>query len=166
LLQKNIRLSQLKNITVHPIAAGQTERDRQFHVAEDYVNSGFFLGPYSGTARTINVAERPLDDLIRSPVDCVKMDIQGTELEALGGMRRLLRENEGLTLLVEWQPACMKSAGYDPFDLSRFLRDAGFSKISALDDRSSTIRTLEEMTDIFSQDPTSLGYCNLLATKA
>ena len=68
----------------------------------------------------------PLDDLIAGTPDLVKIDVEGAELDVLGGMTRLLAA-PGIQLIVEWHPLLQVAAGYPADALPRFLLNAGFA---------------------------------------
>jgi hypothetical protein len=55
-------------------------------------------------------------------------------------MTRILEEKPDLVLWVEWMPAYMRNAGYDPTER---LRSLGFGRIEALDDHQTT-RAVDE----------------------
>ena len=68
---------------------------------------------------------RPLDDLVDGYPDLVKIDVEGTELEVLAGMRRLFVRS-AFRLIVEWHPELQTLAWYRPDALPRVLLDHGF----------------------------------------
>ena len=64
-------------------------------------------------------------------VDFVKLDVQGWELEALRGMSRILADNPGVRLFVEFWPYGLRRAGGNPLDLITFLQDNHFRVTTA-----------------------------------
>jgi len=55
----------------------------------------------------------------------VKIDVEGAELDVLGGMMRLLRSPH-IRLVVEWHPLLQEKAGYAAGALPLALLDLGF----------------------------------------
>src|SRR5262249_2419879 len=53
-------------------------------------------------------------------------DVEGAELDVLGGMTRLLR-HRALQLIVEWHPRLQEAAGYSAVALPHHLLDLGFT---------------------------------------
>ncbi len=78
---------------------------------------------------TIPIRTTALDDYFQrgARVDLIKMDIQGYELHALRGARRVLADNPNVKLLLEFWPYGLLQAGVSAEALLSFLRDAGFS---------------------------------------
>lgn len=152
-LERNLALNEVTNVVVHPYAAGAARRNRVLHVTGSSDSHGFYPHPLTETLRTVEVAETPLSEVLDGRVDVVKIDVEGAEIEVLDGMREALLEAPPRSLLVEWNPACMTSAGRDPLELPAHLERLGFATVVALDDRELRVRTLAETRRIVSGGP-------------
>lgn len=94
----------------------------------DSSSSSLIVTPGPANETTVEVVA--LDEFLapESHVDVVKMDIQGAELRALGGMRRLLaRRPPPTALFIECWPEGLAVAGTSPNELVAWLRSAGFA---------------------------------------
>ena len=60
-------------------------------------------------------------------VDLVKMDVEGAELDVFKGMEALLDGCRDIKLIVELNPALLKSAQVEPAELLNLIRSKGFS---------------------------------------
>lgn len=85
------------------------------------VSFGLHIGPESSSlfaapeeSESIEVDAVAIDELLPEEVvvDVIKMDIEGAEIHALRGMERTIaRAGDGLTLLLEANPAGLRAAG-------------------------------------------------------
>jgi FkbM family methyltransferase len=141
LLRENIAANRLGNVLVHDVALGRIREVRSLFLRGDSsaVNSLFQPSVYASVTGVEKVAVVPLDDLVDGVVDVVKIDVEGAELDVLGGMTRLLR-HPGIRLIVEWHPQLQEAAGYTADALPRFLLDHGFGLRAASHTR---VRRLE-----------------------
>jgi FkbM family methyltransferase len=128
ILRENIEANALDNVAVHAVAAGRAREVRDLFLRGEIsaVNSLFQKSVYAAVTGVEKVAVVPVDDLVDGEADLVKIDIEGAELDALGGMTRLLR-NPGIQLIVEWHPRLQEAAGYAADALPRFLLERGFT---------------------------------------
>lgn len=117
----------LADVVVLPFAAGRTHEVRDFYLRGDTsaVNSFYPESFYAEVTAAIQVAVAPLDDLIPGRPDLVKIDVEGAELEVLGGMERILQAPQ-VRLVVEWHPLLQESAGHAPDALPHELLGWGF----------------------------------------
>jgi len=78
--------------------------------------------------RAVNVPAIAIDDYMKpgERVDVIKMDIQGAEMSALLGARRVLIESSRIELLLEYWPFGLTRAAVEPKQFVRFLVDLGF----------------------------------------
>ncbi len=96
-------------------------------------------------------------------VDLVKVDIEGAEYAALGGMMELSRRNGGLKLIMEYYPSNLKAAGVSSNDLFVSLRNLGFARISVVSRDLIPVHDPEEIARLFPR--VSTHYVNLFCEK-
>ena len=65
-----------------------------------------------GQVLTVDAA--PLDELIDSPVDVMKIDAEGSEPLIWDGMRRIIERSPRLRILLEFDPTQIRGKGRDP----------------------------------------------------
>lgn len=165
-LRENLTLNGIVNVDVHPFAVGAVHEKRTFHLTGSSDSHGFYKHPLTETVREITVQCVPLDEIVSEKVELIKIDVEGAELEALEGMKRILAENRRLTLCIEWNPACMRNAGYEPLDLPAELLRQGFA-IKVLDDTENRILSLDEARELVrSGAAPDTWYVNLWAERS
>jgi FkbM family methyltransferase len=76
----------------------------------------------------------------------IKMDVQGAELAALRGMRRLIASCPELTIVSEIFPRALADFGDDPAELSSLI-DAGFAINELLEDGTLRVTTLANVLE-------------------
>ena len=131
-LRRNIAASGFDNVAVEPVAAGRAAGTRDFFVRGriSAVNSLYPDSRYADVTSVLRVTVAPLDDLVAGPVDVVKIDVEGAEIDILEGMSRILRDPR-VTLIVEWDPLLQRMAGHDAYALPRWLLERGWRLRSA-----------------------------------
>ena len=79
--------------------------------------------------RAVQVGMVALDDYFKpgERVDLLKLDIQGYELYALQGAKRIITENEEIKLLLEFWPYGLKQAGTNWGELIEMLKGFAMS---------------------------------------
>jgi FkbM family methyltransferase len=166
-LRENLTLNGLGNVEVHPVAVGARREERAFHLTGSSDSHGFYPHPLTETVKEIRVQCVPIDEIVPGRVDLLKIDVEGAELEALEGMQRTLASNPRLTLCIEWNPACMRNAGYDPMGLPQQLQSLGFQTIRVLDDTENRVLRLEDALEVVrSGAAPDYWYVNLWAERA
>lgn len=93
-LKSNIELNQLRNVSLHNVAVGDTKEGLDLRVSKSRpMSSGANLMGISepGEILEFKVQQVTLDDLVES-VDLIKIDAEGWEIKVLSGASRLLRE--------------------------------------------------------------------------
>jgi FkbM family methyltransferase len=117
-------------------------------------------------ARGITVPLVSIDTFLTDhpgPVSFIKIDVQGFEQAVCEGMKRMLERNAAVKILLEYAPAGIRALGFDPSDLTAFLRGYGF-RCSLIGPKGSlspgppaTMKEFEYVDLLFSRDPITTG---------
>ncbi len=126
-LRENVRFNQFDNIEILPYAAGAERRHQDFYLKANQATHGFYRTGVSRVISTLRVRLVPLDEVIKGPVDFVKIDVEGAEIEVLRGMQGILEANPAIALVIEWNYPALQAAGHAPLELPRFLIEMGFT---------------------------------------
>jgi FkbM family methyltransferase len=133
-LERNIRLNQLRNVVVHPVAAADVVGERTLRLTARIDHHGLYDHPESPTVAEARISAAPLDVLVNAPAKLIKVDVEGAEVEVLEGMAGLLRRSPGVTVIVEWNPDTLRLAGQLPSEVPRVMHKLGIRNIVILND--------------------------------
>jgi len=128
---KNVKANGFNNVQVYNNAVGNEKRTINLYKAKnEYMDKGgngmHRIYPSIFCDEKIQVDMVRLDDIINHDVSLVKIDAEGSELDVLKGMTRILNQ-EHLSILVEYGPACIMEKGDNPYETIEILRNAGFT---------------------------------------
>jgi FkbM family methyltransferase len=109
------------------------------------------------TEEMVAVQAVAVDDLLEGlpPVDVLKMDIEGAELQAFTGLARTLAASEKIAVMFEWAPALMEGVG-----------DKAEALVDLLEGHRLHFRLLEDdLSPIERAKLLELPYGNVVATR-
>jgi FkbM family methyltransferase len=115
---------ELLNVRLTQAAVGEKSGQGELYIS-DKLNVDHRAYKTNGDLRRSVATEMvALDDYFKpgQRVDVIKMDIQGYELHALRGARRVMQENPNIKLLLEFWPAGLEQAGVRWEDLIATLQ--------------------------------------------
>lgn len=148
------RLS-LHNLAVSD-APGTLDLAFDFHA----IGGGALVDPLQAHDRrqVVSVRAARIDDVLPPDlvVDCAKLDVEGSELPALLGMRGAIARSPDIRLIIEFFPGMHRHEG-NGADLLRTLRDLGLSYW--------TIDARGHLVDVTDEQLVSGGDCYLLAAR-
>lgn len=128
-LQANIKLNQLHNIDAYPFAIGNSNKELNLYVEQNSKNLGGISKIKASNSNEIQVEQKSLDNFILplglNQIDCIKIDIEGAEFEALQGMKQTLIQFKPC-LLIEISPTIIAKTNHQPEDIYKFLAELGY----------------------------------------
>jgi FkbM family methyltransferase len=120
LLKRNVEINGYKNVTlVQKAVSHQTERVK-LYLHEENKGMHNIYEPDSPDSPAIEIETVSLDDFLESyteKIDFIKMDIEGSELDAIEGMSSILQKSKNVKLMVEFFPLGIKRLGLSPEQL-------------------------------------------------
>jgi len=151
LLERNVALNRYANVVSRQAAVADISGRLAFDVGGAAWGHHLRAGADKGSdqhGQAVEVEVVRLDDVVPTdmPVDFLKIDVEGVEMLALGGMPELLRRSPNVQILTEFWPTGLRRAGTDPADYLRALLAHGFT-LHDIDEvagelRSSTVAEL------------------------
>lgn len=154
-------------VRLHSLAASNAQGETTFRIFERHLGGGTLgivgqehLDRFQETIKEITVPTVALDDFLEGSdrlLDFMKIDAEGAEPLVFRGMRNLLKENENLTILMEYSFSQIKSCGFKPVAEMGSLFDLGF--------KAFRIETTQQLIPVTLTDLSQLRHCELLLTR-
>lgn len=148
---------------VHQMAVGAREAETELRFSWAWAGGGHLaVGPRPDTLYAQPCRIVALDDMFPDPsvrVDVMKMDVEGTETEAVRGMTRLLARSPRARIMFEFSPGLLAAHGSSAAELIDLFQELGFRLWSIGDDSSLKPETAAALAA--RQD----GIVNILASR-
>jgi len=166
LLQKNVRANGYGNVLLNCAAVTHASGFVSLFLAGENTVDHRLSDP-EGTRRSIEVPALRLDEYfarVESPVDFIKMDIQGAEAAVIKTLGPLVKRNPELILVTEFWPYGLDLHGSDPVDVLRDLTAFGFD-LQELDERRREVRPVNPVELLARYTQENRRHTNLLCRK-
>lgn len=125
-LQRTIRLNHLSNVEIRAQAVSGSTGVAFLNDTGDPVSNANSLTPIDRAQAQLGVRTTTLDDLVLpDPVSCVKMDIEGAEVDALRGATALL-ERDRPAMTIEIHPVQLGLADHQAVEVWDLLDTIGY----------------------------------------
>ncbi len=119
-LAKTLHLNGFTQVILSDAAVGAEAGRLTFHESPVIGHSSLYALPEEerGAERAFEVEVVRLDDVVApgEPLDVVKIDVEGAELDVVRGMARLMAENADIAVLAEYGPSHLRRVGVAPAD--------------------------------------------------
>ena len=156
-----------EQVTLHNIAVSDRNAEAKFYIPERYLGGSSLrkitqeeLNSLHDDVKEVTVPTVALDEFLSGDdrqIDFMKIDAEGSEPLVFRGMKQLLEENQGITIVMEYSPRQMRGTGFDPAQEMLFLFQLGFSAFKIEENGSLTQVNLEILS--------SIDHCELLLTR-
>jgi FkbM family methyltransferase len=135
---RNFTMNGFTQAELVPVAVGEAATEGEIALAPRVNTGASSMALKGGWRRALRkhqkVMVRPLDDIVLARgierVDCLKVDIEGFELNALRSAPRLLRERRVRNVLMELHDEQLRALGQSREQVLGLLRDAGLRQVS------------------------------------
>jgi FkbM family methyltransferase len=165
LLQQNIALNGFRNVTALQRAAWHEPSTLTLYLNEE--NRGDHRAYRSEESRAgVTIEAGPLDQLLGDlprPVDLVKIDIQGSEYNAIRGMAGILARSPRVQVLTEFWPGGLRRCGSDPRGYLALLETLGFEFYTLHDTATVERASVHEILSL--SDLAGDGFTNVLCRR-
>ncbi len=177
IFKKNIQLNKLDSrVKINNCAISDKNEKIKMYLPEGISGKSSVYKLLTKKYTTQEIVAYPIDQIINDPVSIAKVDAEGHEIPIIKGMRKTIDTNKELSLIVEFHPNNLISAGYKPSELLELIKFLGFEiyflvdyywfvskdfKVSETNAIIFKIDDSDEWKNILSND----GRCNLLCIK-
>lgn len=165
-VERSRKLNGFENISIINKAASDHEGTLNLYLCEEN-KADHRVYDNSGDRPSVAVAATSIDFLMNElgvpHLDVIKIDVQGAEFQVITGMHKTLRENQNLTVFMEFWPWGLMQSGSDPKKLLDLLVDAGFT-MGEFDDRTNQVRPIQDLSALAAHQ-LEREHFNLVLTK-
>lgn len=128
LLSKNIKTNNLTNVTLEQKGVADKNYQARLYLSDS--NTDHRIYKVENDRKSVEIQVIKLDDYfpdgIKKPC-FIKSDIQGADIKAIEGMKKLLQNSRDLILFFEYQPSMLKEFGSNPEPIINSLLTMGFT---------------------------------------
>jgi FkbM family methyltransferase len=119
----------LSNVQLSQAAVGERSGKSKLYISDKLNVDHRAYKTDADFRRAVSTQMVALDDYFKpgQRVDLIKMDIQGYELHALRGAKRVLQENPDISLLLEFWPSGLEQAGVHWEELIEMLQNVNMN---------------------------------------
>jgi len=164
ILNKNILENKFDQIKTYNLAISNFSGEKEFNVTEASDSSGFYNHPNTKTFEKRLIKTETIDNLFeKEKIDIIKIDVEGDEINVLEGMKKTIENNPEIKIFFEFNPSCLKNAGFNPQKMLEKLENNDLEVFFINEDERqlSRLKNPEKWKDYIK----SKDYCNILCTK-
>ncbi|SRR6266568_1573898 len=168
LLSKNIKANGYSNVVL--IKKAVSDSTGSAHLFLNDENTGDHrIFDAADNRKSVTIESTTLDNYFKNSnhrIDLIKIDIQGSEMQALQGANHTINTNKNLKFITELQPGFIHLNGQKPQDYLALMRKHGF-KIYQIDEQSKKLQPIISDAKLLAAYPETeeTAFTNLLCTR-
>jgi len=166
LLKKNSEINSYKNVTLIKKAVSNKTEKTMLHLSKDNKGSHTLVNTKYDDG-SIEIESIRFDEYFKKysgKINFIKIDIEGSEVNAIKSMFSFLRKMEQIKILVEFSPFMINKSGINPKTFLNLLTDLDF-KTYELDGKKRRIVPVDEHKLLKQYTPKKENHTNLLCIK-
>jgi FkbM family methyltransferase len=170
LLVRNIELNDYRNVTPIRMAVSSRIGEASLFLNRETGAHGF-LPDREGVVGITTVETTSLDEYFKGrehPIDVIKIDVEGSELEVLAGMQNIISHNKNISIFTEFWPLGLEKCGSPPREYWDKLIKSGFKHIYLINEQEQRLEPTDFSSVMTYCEDTSIGKlpsANLLCVK-
>ena len=147
LLEKNIKINNYKNITIIQKAVSNKNTKSTLYVGQQSSGANRLYEPnktFTQDFKTTEVDCLKLDSflpIVNSKINFIKIDVEGSEYNALLGMKKIIEKNSNLKIFTEFDPLAISDSGENSEKIIDFLINQGFDIFIVDENLQKLVRT-------------------------
>ncbi len=138
-LLHNLSPGKFSNVQAFQKAVAEKESTSTLYLSPGHSNHSLFSG-YTENPANEHVETISIDYFVKKTgikkVDFIKIDVEGSELSVIKGMRELISKFPNMHILLEYNFNALRAGNYDPSDLPTELVRLGFRISRVMEDGS------------------------------
>lgn len=143
ILKKNIAINNYKNVElINAAVADKTGAINFFHDSRSTAAHRVFKEDKNEKAIRVKVVT--LDNYFSRKslkIDLIKFDIQGAEVNAINGMKKLIKKNKNIKIISEFWPYGINKTGHKASEFTSFFVKQGFEMFELYEKDETLIKT-------------------------
>lgn len=164
ILEKNIKANNYKNIIPVKMAVSDKIGNIKLYLSPGNKGDHRIYDQNAGR-NTVTIKSTTLDNYFKNQkVDLIKIDIQGSEMDAIKGAKKIINANKNIKVITEYQAELLEANNSKPVDYLNLLTSLGFELYDINQNTNKLIRTTtKELINNYPSAP--FVYTNILCKK-
>jgi len=161
-LKTNVKLNKMNNVSFVPLAVSNKSGTGKLSLNPTYPTRNR-LDSKIPLENTVDVNTISIDDFCEKNhviVDFIKMDVEGSEVKALEGMKKTILASPKIKIVSEFNPGAISGVGSSPEDFINFLEQHGFTIKKIDENKKEILKTIKK------EEFTKSDVCNLYCFKS